>query len=85
MQMSKLALYLVTMNRFILYIAIIGTCFFISHISINGTNQFMGRDLVKNISYKLPEGCIASSSDKQFRLLEINLENNEDLGILAPK
>lgn len=83
MQMSKLALYLVTMNRFILYIAIIGTCFFISHISINGTNQFMGRDLVKNISYKLPEGWIASSSDKQFRLLEINLENNEDFSLVV--
>ena len=82
MQMSKLALYLVTMNRFILYIVIIGTCFFISHISINGTNQFMGRDLVKNISYKLPEGWIASSSDKQFRLLEINLENNEDFSLV---
>lgn len=83
MQMSKLALYLVTMNRFILYIVIIGTCFFISHISINGTNQFMGRDLVKNISYKLPEGWIASSSDKQFRLLEINLENNEDFSLVV--
>lgn len=83
MQMSKLALYLVTMNRFILYIAIIGTCFFISHISINGTNQFKGRDLVKNISYKLPDGWIASSSDKQFRLLEINLENNEDFSLVV--
>jgi hypothetical protein len=82
-QMSKLALYLVTMNRFILYIAIIGTCFFISHISINGTNQFKGRDLVKNISYKLPDGWIASSSDKQFRLLEINLENNEDFSLVV--
>jgi hypothetical protein len=71
------------MNRFILYIVIIGTCFFISHISINGTNQFMGRDLVKNISYKLPEGWIASSSDKQFRLLEINLENNEDFSLVV--
>ena len=83
MQMSKLALYLVTMNRFILYIVIIGTCFFISHISINGTNQFKGRDLVKNISYKLPDGWIASSSDKQFRLLEINLENNEDFSLVV--
>jgi hypothetical protein len=81
--MSKLALYLATMNRFILYTVIIGTCFFVSHISINGTNEFIGRELVKNISYKLPDGWVASSSDKQFRLLEISLKDNSDFSLVV--
>ena len=81
--MSKLALYLATMNRFILYAVIIGTCFFVSHISINGTNEFIGRELVKNISYKLPDGWVASSSDKQFRLLEISLKDNSDFSLVV--
>ena len=81
--MSKLALYLATMNKVILYAVIIGTCFFVSHISINGTNEFIGRELVKNISYKLPDGWVASSSDKQFRLLEINLKDNSDFSLVV--
>ena len=76
MQMSKLVLYLAIMNRLILYTVIIGTCFFVSHIAINGTNQFIGKDMVKNISYKLPDNWEASSSDKQFRLLEVVVFNN---------
>lgn len=81
--MNKPVLYLVTMNRIILYTLIIGTCFFVSHIAINGTNQYMGRELVKNISYKLPDDWKAISSDKQFRLLEISLETDEDFSLVV--
>ena len=83
MLMNKRALYLIAMNRIILYTLIIGTCFFVSHIAINGTNQYMGRELVKNISYKLPDDWKAISSDKQFRLLEISLETNEDFSLVV--
>ena len=81
--MNKPVLYLVAMNRIILYTLIIGTCFFVSHIAINGTNQYMGRELVKNISYKLPDDWEAISSDKQFRLLEISLETDEDFSLVV--
>ena len=83
MLMNKHVLFLVTMNRIILYILIIGTCFFVSHIAINGTNQYVGRELVKNISYKLPDGWEATSSDKQFRLLEISLNTNEEFSLVV--
>lgn len=81
--MNKRVLYLIAMNRIILYTLIIGTCFFVSHIAINGTNQYMGRELVKNISYKLPDDWKAISSDKQFRLLEISLETDEDFSLVV--
>ena len=81
--MNKPVLYLVAMNRIILYTLIIGTCFFVSHIAINGTNQYMGRELVKNISYKLPDDWKAISSDKQFRLLEISLETDKDFSLVV--
>lgn len=83
MLMNKRVLYLIAMNRIILYTLIIGTCFFVSHIAINGTNQYMGRELVKNISYKLPDDWKAISSDKQFRLLEISLETDEDFSLVV--
>lgn len=81
--MSKHVQYLAPMNRIILYTLIIGTCFFISHIAINGTNQYVGRELVKNISYKLPDGWEATSSDKQFRLLEVSLNTNEEFSLVV--
>jgi hypothetical protein len=81
--MNKHVLFLVTMNRIILYTLIIGTCFFVSHIAINGTNQYVGRELVKNISYKLPDDWEATSSDKQFRLLEISLNTNEEFSLVV--
>ena len=81
--MNKPVLYLVAMNKIILYTLIIGTCFFVSHIAINGTNQYMGRELVKNISYKLPDDWKAISSDKQFRLLEISLETDKDFSLVV--
>ena len=83
MLMNKHVLFLVTMNRIILYTLIIGTCFFVSHIAINGTNQYVGRELVKNISYKLPDGWEATSSDKQFRLLEVSLNTNEEFSLVV--
>ena len=83
MLMSKHVLFLAAMNRIILYTLIIGTCFFVSHIAINGTNQYVGRELVKNISYKLPDGWKATISDKQFRLLEINLNTNEEFSLVV--
>ena len=81
--MSKHVLFLAAMNRIILYTLIIGTCFFVSHIAINGTNQYVGRELVKNISYKLPDGWEATSSDKQFRLLEVSLNTNEEFSLVV--
>jgi len=81
--MSKHVLFLAAMNRIILYTLIIGTCFFVSHIAINGTNQYVGRELVKNISYKLPDGWKATSSEKQFRLLEISLNTNEEFSLVV--
>ena len=83
MLMNKHVLFLATMNRIILYTLIIGTCFFVSHIAINGTNQYVGRELVKNISYKLPDGWKATSSEKQFRLLEISLNTNEEFSLVV--
>lgn len=83
MLMSKHVLFLAAMNRIILYTLIIGTCFFVSHIAINGTNQYVGRELVKNISYKLPDGWKANSSEKQFRLLEISLNTNEEFSLVV--
>ena len=83
MLMSKHVLFLAAMNRIILYTLIIGTCFFVSHIAINGTNQYVGRELVKNISYKLPDGWEATSSDKQFRLLEVSLNTNEEFSLVV--
>lgn len=83
MLMSKHVLFLAAMNRIILYTLIIGACFFVSHIAINGTNQYVGRELVKNISYKLPDGWKATSSEKQFRLLEISLNTNEEFSLVV--
>ena len=83
MQMSKRVQSLKIMNRIILYTVIIGTCFFISHIAVNGTNEIIGKDVVKNISYKLPEGWSASSSDKQFRLLEVSLDTEKDFSVVV--
>ena len=81
--MSKHVQFLAIMNRIILYTMIIGACFFISHIAVNGTNEIIGKDVVKNISYKLPDGWSASSSDKQFRLLELSLDTDKDFSIVV--
>jgi len=83
MQMNKHVQYLVIMNRAIIYSIIIGTCLLVSHISINGTNSFTNRKLVKNISYKLPDGWKATSSEKQFRLLEVALNTEEDFSLVV--
>ena len=70
------------MNRILTYSIIIGLCFFISYLSINGTNAIAQRDSVKNISYKLPDTWNAVESEKQFRLLEITLNTNEDFSLV---
>ena len=70
------------MNRILTYSIIIGLCFFISYLSINGTNAIAQRDSVRNISYKLPDTWNAVESEKQFRLLEITLNTNEDFSLV---
>ena len=70
------------MNRIITYSIIIGLCFFISYLSVNGTNIIAQRDSVRNISYKLPNNWNAVESEKQFRLLEITLKTNEDFSLV---
>ena len=78
MQMNTQERFLIKMNRIITYSIIIGLCFFISYISVNGTNAIAQRNSVGNISYKLPDTWNAVESEKQFRLLEITLNTNED-------
>tara|TARA_B100001167_G_scaffold185264_1_gene145321 strand:- start:294 stop:842 length:549 start_codon:yes stop_codon:yes gene_type:complete len=70
------------MNRIITYSIIIGLCFFISYISVNGTNAIAQRNSVGKISYKLPDTWNAVESEKQFRLLEITLNTNEDFSLV---
>ena len=67
MQMNKQERFLIKMNRIITYSIIIGLCFFISYISVNGTNAIAQRNSVGNISYKLPDTWNAVESEKQFR------------------
>ena len=50
MQMNKRVQFLAIMNRIILYTVIIGTCFFISHIAVNGTNKIYVWNQFINIS-----------------------------------
>ena len=64
------------MNRILTYSIIIGLCFFISYLSINGTNAIAQRDSVRNISYKLPDTWNAVESEEQVRFLEITLNTN---------
>ena len=82
MQMNKRERFLIKMNRIITYSIIIGLCFFISYLSVNGTNIIAQRDSVRNISYKLPNNWNAVESEKQFRLLEITLKTNEDFSLV---
>ena len=71
------------MNRILTYSIIIGFCFFISYISINGTNQIANRSVVKTISYKAPDTWNINKSEKQFRLLEITLDTEEDFSLVV--
>ena len=70
------------MNRILTYSIIIGLCFFISYLSINGTNAIAQRDSVRNISYKLPDTWNAVESEEQVRFLEITLNTNEDFSLV---
>ena len=80
--MNKQEQFLIKMNRIVTYSIIFGLCFFISYLSVNGTNAIAQRDSVKNISYKLPDTWNAVESEKQFRLLEITLNTNEDFSLV---
>ena len=70
------------MNRILTYSIILGLCFFISYLSINGTNAIAHRDSVRNISYKLPDTWNAVESEEQIRFLEITLNTNEDFSLV---
>ncbi|MEC7822409.1 MAG: hypothetical protein VYA20_01495 [Candidatus Neomarinimicrobiota bacterium] len=70
------------MNRILTYSIIIGFCFFISYISVNGTNQIANRSVVEAISYKIPNDWNVTKSEKQFRLLEITLDTEEDFSLV---
>ena len=71
------------MNRILTYSIIIGFCLFISYISINGTNQIANRSVVETISYKAPDTWNVNRSEKQFRLLEITLDTEEDFSLVV--
>ena len=71
------------MNRILTYSIIIGFCLFISYISINGTNQIANRSVVETISYKAPHTWNVNKSEKQFRLLEITLDTEEDFSLVV--
>ena len=55
---------------------------FISFIAINGTNEIYGKNVVQNITYKLPDSWNALISDKQFRLLELSLKDDGDFSVV---
>jgi len=55
---------------------------FISFIAINGTAEIYGKSEVQNITYKLPDSWIANVSDKQFRLLELSLDDGSDFNVV---
>ncbi len=82
MQMNKLEWFSIMVRKAIILAVILFFCGFISFISINGTDSFYGRSQVKNITYKLPETWVANTSQKQFRLLEISLENPSDFSVI---
>ena len=71
------------MNRILTYSIIIGFCLLISYISINGTNQIANRSVVETISYKAPDTWNVNRSEKQFRLLEITLDTEEDFSLVV--
>ena len=82
MQMSKQEWYLIMVNRLITLIVILFFSGFISFIAVNGTNELYGKREVQNITYKLPDSCIANISDKQFRLLELSLIEGGDFSVV---
>ena len=55
---------------------------FISFIAINGTTEIYGKSEVQNITYKLPDSWTANESDKQFRLLELSLDDGSDFNVV---
>lgn len=82
MQMNKQEWYLIMLRKVITLTIILFFCGFISFISVNGTDNFYGRSQVQNITYKLPNTWIANISEKQFRLLEISLDESSDFSVV---
>ena len=71
------------MNKILTYSIIIGFCLLISYISINGTNQIANRSVVGTISYKAPDTWNINKSEKQYRLLEITLDTEDDFSLVV--
>tara|TARA_Y100001970_G_scaffold224623_1_gene276947 strand:+ start:833 stop:1384 length:552 start_codon:yes stop_codon:yes gene_type:complete len=73
------------MNRILTYSIIIGFCFFISWVAINGTDLIANRSVVGPISYKTPDIWNVNISEQQFgnRLFEITLDTGEDFSLVV--
>ena len=69
-------------KRVITLVVILFFSGFISFLAINGTNEIYGKNVVQNITYKLPDSWNAQISDKQFRLLELSLKDNGDFSVV---
>ena len=69
-------------KRVITLVVILFFSGFISFLAINGTNEIYGKNVVQNITYKLPDSWNALISDKQFRLLELSLKDDGDFSVV---
>lgn len=69
-------------KRVITLVVILFFSGFISFLAINGTNEIYGKNVVQNITYKLPDSWNAQISDKQFRLLELSLKDDGDFSVI---
>jgi len=69
-------------KRFITLVVILFFSGFISFLAINGTDEIYGKNVVQNITYKLPDSWNAQISDKQFRLLELSLKDDGDFSVV---
>ena len=69
-------------KRVITLVVILFFSGFISFLAINGTNEIYGKNVVQNITYKLPDSWNAQISDKQFRLLELSLKDDGDFSVV---
>ncbi len=69
-------------KRVITLVVILFFSGFISFLAINGTDEIYGKNVVQNITYKLPDSWNAQISDKQFRLLELSLKDDGDFSVV---
>ena len=82
MLMNKQEWFLIMFKRVLTIAAIFFFSAFISFIAINGTSEIYGKSEVQNITYKLPDSWTANESDKQFRLLELSLDDGSDFNVV---